>query len=135
MDAMNAKAVKPAFAKELRLFIITLVASFGIVANVSPARAGTPVSIIDTLGVATPATQFSVFGTGGMSSHRFPAIVPEFTLTQPTTLTEIRGFVNNCFQFNGPFECADPTTLPFIVEIRPSTNGSPDPFTVLASFV
>lgn len=95
---------------------------------------GTPtVSILDALGAATPTTQFSVFGAGGSSVLSFQFVGPEFVLTQPTTIMEIGGFLNNCKSFVGGVpQC--PGTLPFVVQIRPSTNGVPDASTVLASF-
>src|SRR5439155_17738899 len=84
---------------------------------------GTPtVSILDALGAATPTTQFSVSGSGGISVLSSQFVGPAFILTQPTTITEIGGFLNNS------------GTLPFIVQVRPSTNGVPDASTVLASF-
>ncbi len=92
------------------------------------------VSIVDTLGAATPTTQFSVVGSGGVSLLSSQFVGPEFTLAQPTTLTEIGGFVNNCGSIvAGKPQC--PATLPFTVQIRPSTNGVPDASNVLASFV
>jgi hypothetical protein len=46
---------------------------------------------------------------------------------------EIGGFLNNCKSIvAGIPQC--PGTLPFIVQIRPSTNGIPDASAVLASF-
>jgi hypothetical protein len=90
-------------------------------------------SLLDALGAATPATQFSVLGSGGFSILSSQYVGPEFTLTQPTTITEIGGFVNNCGDIvAGSPQC--PGTLPFSIQIRPSTNGIPDAATVLASF-
>jgi hypothetical protein len=90
-------------------------------------------SLVDALGAATPATQFSVFGSGGLTILSSVFVGPEFILTQPTTITEIGGFVNNCGDIvAGSPQC--PGTHPFTVQIRPSRNGSPDPATVLASF-
>lgn len=91
------------------------------------------VSILDALGAATPTTQFSVFGSGGSSviPSAFPG--PQFTLTRPTTITEIGAFLNNCKAINaGIPEC--PGTLPFVVQVRPSKDGVPDGSTILASF-
>ena len=82
------------------------------------------VTIVDTLGTGTLTTQFSVVGSGGISELIFQFVGPEFTLTQPTVLTEIGGFVNNSFS----------TGKPFTVQIRPSTRGVPDVSKVLASF-
>ena len=91
------------------------------------------VSLLDALGAATPATQFSVFGSSGSAILSSQFVGPEFILTQPTTITEIGGFINNCGTIvaSSP-EC--PGTLPLIVQIRPSRNGIPDAATVLASF-
>jgi hypothetical protein len=90
-------------------------------------------SLVDALGAATPATQFSVFGAGGSTIISSQVVGPEFTLTQPTTITEIGGFVNNCGDiFAGSPQCQG--TLPFTVQIRPSANGIPDAATVLALF-
>src|SRR5207249_6246035 len=52
-----------------------------------------------SLGAATPTTQFSVFGAGGSSVLSFQFVGPEFVLTQPTTIMEIGGFLNNCKSF------------------------------------
>jgi hypothetical protein len=135
MDTMNANSLRRAFTKRLHLFfVVTLIAALGIFASVGPVSASATISIVDTLGVATPATQFSVFGASGASVLGSQFVGPEFTLTQPTILTEIGGFVNNCDSIvEGVPLC--PTTLPFTVQIRRSTNGVPDASTVLASFV
>jgi hypothetical protein len=91
-------------------------------------------SIVNSLGEASPSTQFSVFGSGGFPVSNTQFLGPGFTLTQPTVITEIGGFLNNCVIITaGVPQC--PNTLPFTVQIRPSVNGAPDPTTVLASFV
>ncbi len=82
------------------------------------------IPIVDSLGIATPETQFSIFGSGGVSILPTQFVGPQFTLAESTVLTEIGGFVNS---FTG--------TAPFTVQIRPSTAGSPDPSTVLASLL
>jgi hypothetical protein len=83
-------------------------------------------SLVDGLGVATPATQFNVGGSGGTAIVSAQFAGPRFILNQPTRITEIGGFLN----------CAQcPGIPPFIVQIRPSRNGIPDATTVLASFV
>lgn len=136
---MNHNTLTRIFTKGLRLLFIvglgaTLIGGWGIFSGASPVWANTTVSIIDTLGAATPATQFDVFGSGGQAVLTHQITGPEFTLTQSTVLTEIGGFVNNCNSIiSGVPQC--PTTLPFTVQIRPSTNGVPDASTVLASFV
>jgi hypothetical protein len=90
--------------------------------------------IVDTLGAATPSTQFSVFGTGGcvnaIESIQF--VGPEFTLAQPTVITEIGGFFVNCGFLSGVPQC--PEIAQFAVQIRPSTNGVPDLSIILASY-
>lgn len=114
-----------------KLFIATLAAVLLIFIRVEPALAG--ITVIDSLGAATPATQFSVFGSGGAGFNKTELIGAKFTLTQPTLITEIGGFVNNCgIIILGVPMC--PNTLPLTVQIRPSTNGLPDASIVLASF-
>jgi hypothetical protein len=87
------------------------------------------VAILDTLGAATPATTFEIFGSGGQTASPFQYVGPQFTLAQPMVITEIGAFINhNCIP-----NC--PAALPFLVQIRPTTGGTPDPSTVLATFV
>jgi hypothetical protein len=97
----------------------------------------TTTTIVDTLGMATPSTTFSVFGTGATTISEDQYVGPQFTLTGETVITEIGGFMNNCGQFNPPFVPDCPNTLPFEVQIRPALSGGgvPDPSTVLATFV
>lgn len=131
---MNIYSPKLRFTKKQRpYFIAPLLVSLCMFAGLRPLRAGTTISIVDTLGDATPATQFSVGGTSG--SIIGPVFLgPKFTLTQPTTLTEIGGFLNNCRSFFlGVPQC--PKTLPFVLQIRPTINGFLDPSTILGSFV
>jgi hypothetical protein len=91
-------------------------------------------TIVNSLGQITPNTQFSVFGSGGLAISRYQLVGPEFVLTQPTILTEVGGFVNNCDQIiSGEPIC--PGTLPFTVQIRPSLNGVPDLSNIIRSFV
>lgn len=100
-----------------------------------PAVHADPVfTVIDTLGSATPSTQFSVFGSSGQAIFGEQLPGPQFTLTQPAVLTEVGAFVNNCGSIiSGEPMC--PTTSPFTVQIRPSLNGSPDPSILLATFI
>lgn len=129
---MNVTSRTGTFTKKLRLFIATLVAGLFIVASINPGTTAT-ISVLNSLGPATPDTQFSIFGSGGTSILHTQFVGPEFTLTQPTTLTEIGAFVNNCSSIIGGVpQC--PVTLPLTVQIRPSINGVPDPSTVLGSF-
>ena len=91
------------------------------------------IAIVDTLGIATPTTQFSVFGSGGSTIYSKQFVGPQFTLPDSAVLTEIGAFVNNCASIvAGVPQC--PHTLPLIVQIRPSIGGIPDPSTVLSSF-
>jgi hypothetical protein len=83
-------------------------------------------TIVDTLGTANPSTTFSVFGTGGTTiSAGFQEVGPAFTLTSPTVITEIGGFMNNCRSIAN-FMAHCPNRLPFLVDILPSANGVPD---------
>lgn len=91
---MNVNPVNGAFTKKLRQFIATLLAGLFIFAGANLATSAT-ISVLDSLGVATPDTEFSVTGSNGTSILPFQFVGPEFTLTQPTTLTEIGAFVNN----------------------------------------
>ena len=130
---MKVNSHNHVFTKVPRQLIAILIAGLFIFASVN-AGSGAAVSIADTLGAATPATQFNAIGGNGfaLTFNQFPG--PKFTLTKPTTLTEIGGFVNNCaINFQGVPLC--PTTLPLTVQIRPATNGLPDLDVVLGSFV
>ena len=105
----------------------------GLVRGVVPASADNIITIVDNLGTATPSTQFSTSsGIRGLSIFSLQNVGPGFTLTEPTIITEIGGFVEQCSLVAGRQQCP---ALPFVVQIRPSTNnGVPDPSTVLASF-
>ena len=100
---------------------------------ITPTADAGPIYLVDTLGVATPTTSFSVFGAGGPSVTAEQSPGPQFTLLDNMVLTGIGAFLNNCGIFLGNPPC--PNRLPYIVEIRPSIGGIPDPSTVLASFV
>lgn len=87
--------------------------------------------IIDTLGSATPTTQFSIFPSGGPGIASESFVGPQFSLTEATQLTEIGGFIAD-----GSCDAGECTlSAPFTVQIRPSTDGIPDLSRVLASFV
>jgi hypothetical protein len=99
-------------------------------------RAGaSDAAIVDTLGAATPDTTFSGEGAGGQGIDASQLVGPRFTLTEETVITEIGGFVNNCRSIVGGVpQC--PGTLPFTVQIRPSTgSGVPHLSRVLATMV
>ena len=88
------------------------------------------VTIVDSLGVATPTTTFEAPGSSGVGVAPTQLIGPQFTLAQDTVITEIGAFLNhNCL----PNPC--PGAAPFAVQIRPATGGTPDPSIVLATFV
>ncbi|GET35352.1 PEP-CTERM sorting domain-containing protein [Microseira wollei] len=91
------------------------------------------ITIVDSLGQATPSTRFSVFGSAGLAISPTQFVGPEFVLTQPTILTEIGGFVNNCGTIIlGQPDC--PNTLPFTVQIHSSLNGVPDLSNTIKNF-
>jgi hypothetical protein len=121
--------------RNMKRLIIPLMAACSLI---MPAVAASPdpltIAIVDTLGAATPATKFSVFGSGGISVSPTQSVGPLFTLAQETVITEIGGFLNDASFINGvlqpPFN-----PLPFIVQIRPSVAGTVDASTVLATFV
>jgi hypothetical protein len=116
--------------KSIACLSLLLVAALAPV--IMPAAAASPdpptITILDTLGAATPATKFSIFGSSGTSILPTQFVGPSFTLTQATVITEIGGFVNG--DIPSP---SNPT--PFIVQIRPLVPGTPVASTVLASFV
>jgi hypothetical protein len=90
------------------------------------------VTVLDTLGTATPKTTFSVFGSAGQSISSGQIVGPQFTLTRRSVLTKIGAFINNCRSIiSGVPQC--PNTLPFVVQIRRSINGSPDPSLLIAA--
>jgi hypothetical protein len=88
---------------------------------------------VDTLGIATTTTTFSVFGSGGKGVGETQIVGPRFTLPETSVITEIGAFINNCEAIiDGVPQCPD--TLPITVQIRPSVNGVPDPSTIIATF-
>jgi len=98
----------------------------------SSANHGQAVTILDTLGTATPRTTFSVFGSAGMGIYSEAFVGPQFTLTRRSVLTTVGAFVNNCDQISaGVPQC--PNTRPFVVQIRRSINGMPDPRLLIAA--
>src|SRR5688500_1830047 len=133
---MNLKSLdRRFFTKRFLLFVVTLIAVLCMFIRVGQVRASAPVSILDSLGTATTASQFGLLESGGLAILENNFVGPQFTLTQPTTLTEIGAFVNSrCVSTEeGVPLCSSPS--PLIVQIHPSVNGVPDASTVLASFV
>ena len=88
------------------------------------------VVVFNSLGTAAPDTQFSYWGSGGLSILKSQFVGPEFTLTETTTLIEIGAFVNTTLSSRAVL--TDPQ--PFLVQIRPAVNGLPDATHVLASY-
>lgn len=115
--------------------LVALLCFAGVTGGAGPARASSNFTILDTLGAATPTATFSVFQSFGLTISRSQVPGPLFSLERPTVLTEIGGFVNNCKSIVHPGVPQCPGTLPFIVQIRPSLNGVPDPSAVLGTFV
>ncbi len=92
-----------------------------------------PIRLVDTLGSASASTVFSVFGSGGLTISDGQSAGPRFSINEPTVLTEIGAFVNNCRAITaGVPEC--PNTQPITVQLRRSVEGRPDPSSVIASF-
>lgn len=110
-------------ARTLIAMLTLLIAlAMGLMTAGSAHAAGT-VTVVETLGAATPSTQFILPGSGGHSilPTQFPG--PRFELAEQTVLTEIGGFVTTF-------------ALPATVEIVPAApDGSPDGAHVLASYV
>jgi LysM repeat protein len=98
---------------------------------------GELVTLVDTLGPATPETTFSVYGSGGSTGD----IGPLFTLAQPTRITEIGGFVTDltygrsrdwleveiCPVLRNPFEPAPASHFVADCPSAPATFALPRP--------
>ena len=112
-----------------------LIAVLWVFVSLGHSSAGAPLSILDSLGTATPATQFGLLESSGLAILDSNFVGPQFTLTQATTLIEIGAFVNSRCEISEDAtpQCSSPS--PLMVQIRPSINGVPDVSTVLASFV
>jgi hypothetical protein len=102
------------------VFPLPLVLSLIVV----PLCAGpSPITLVNTLGIATPATQFDVNGTSGPAMGFVnPSLdllfEPLFTLPTATVISEIGGFVETCIE-----PCSTPR--PGRVETHPAVNGAP----------
>ena len=111
-------------AAALVFFALSLVPSAGVRAQVY--------IVLDTTGTATSRTAFSIFGSAGQTIGSALFVGPQFTLTQRSVLTKIEALVNNCgVVIAGIPQC--PNTLPFVVQIRRSINGAPDPRLLVAA--
>jgi hypothetical protein len=112
---------------------------FAVVALLGGANAhaqeGEQLTVVDTLGAATPASSFDFGGAGGAGISAVQNVGPRFVLEQPTVISEIGAFVNNCASIVGGVpQCPD--TAPFVVRVLPATPGGlPDMQNVLATFV
>lgn len=124
---MTINSLNHAFTKKLGRFLATLSAGLLISMSLAP-KASATITVFDSLGAATPATKFLASTTGGTSILETQFVGPQFTITQPTTLTEIGGFVNKICDFP---PCS---STPLTVQILPSIAGFPDPSRVLGSF-
>jgi hypothetical protein len=114
------------------VFAITLTQT-GLVNSAAADPIQPTITVLDTLGAATPTTVFSVFGSGGFTLGDGAVVGPRFDITRRTVLTEVGAFVNNCRAIaEGVPDC--PNTSPLVVQIRPSLDGLPDPSRLLASF-
>jgi hypothetical protein len=100
------------------------------------------IAVVDTLGAAGTATAFNIGGSGGIpffGLHSFGTafVGPQFTLTMPSILTSVGGYVNSCESIlNGIPQCVPASAIG--VQIRPAMFGDPtagpDPTRLLASF-
>jgi hypothetical protein len=131
--APRTRAWTSVFAGKAFLLAAALHVVFVAPAAGDPIRAST-ITLLDTLGSATPTTVFSVFGIGGLTIGDGAGLVgPRFDIATPTVVTQIGGFVNNCrIITNFVPDC--PNTLPLVVQVRPAIAGAPDPATLLGSF-
>jgi hypothetical protein len=93
--------------------------------TISGGLAGTPpafaaeLTIVDSLGAATPSTTFSLFGSSGLGVFPGQVVGPMFTLAGDTRVTEIGAFLNMRLH-------------PAELQIRGAVDGIPGP-TILAS--
>lgn len=87
-------------------------------------------TIVDSLGAATPTTQFDLNLTSGISISPDQFVGPRFTVDDGTVLTSIGGFIGCGVALPGPCPAFESLT----VQIRASVSGVPDPSTTLAEF-
>jgi hypothetical protein len=91
-------------------------------------------TIIHTLGDVPLTTKFKIPGSSGTLLESDRSIGPEFTLTRPTTITEIGSFIESCYpSIKGlPKECTRDAAV--VVNIHLALNGSVDPSAIIASY-
>jgi hypothetical protein len=94
---------------------------------------GATFALVDTLGAATPTSQFQLAGSGGQALSSYQQVGPMFVVEHPTVITEIGVFVTYCELLYGDTEC--PSTQPIVVRIRPALNGQPDLTRVIGTYI
>jgi hypothetical protein len=91
------------------------------------------VTLADSLGDASPASRFSLFGSSGLSVSVSILLGPRIEIARSVMLTEIGALINNCKAVaQGVPDCPD--AQPLRVEIRPDEGGVPSLSKVIASF-
>lgn len=133
MNKINAVDTPKLHPDRPKLKLIMTAALFLTLSSTLPSAShAQTVTVLDTLGTATPKTTFSVFGAGGIAISNEQFVGPQFTLTRRSVLTKVGAFINNCRSISsGVPQC--PNTLPFVVQIRRSVNGVPDPSLLVAA--
>jgi hypothetical protein len=81
-------------------------------------------TIVDTVGDVPLNTKFKTPGCGGLPINRNLSIGLEFTLTQPTTITEIGGFIEGCARYVEGLPLGCPGIPAVVVNIHPALKGS-----------
>ena len=120
------------FLTSFRVFWVLILAFSGQILAVSPVSASSTFTLLDTLGAATPSTQFQLAGAGGLPMYRSQQLGPMFVVAHPTVITEIGVFMTQCETIAGVIDC--PSSTPIGVQIRPAINGLPDLSTDLGTF-
>lgn len=90
--------------------------------------------VVNSIGDLPTSTRFKSNASWGGPLNEHHSEGPEFTLTKPTTITEIGAYVESCWANGGEYvERCQP--IPSItVDIHPQLNGKPDINTVIASY-
>jgi hypothetical protein len=129
---MNIFSSRP-FATSLRILGAVILAFSGQILAVSPVSANSTFTIVDTLGAATPSTQFQLPGAGGLPMYAPQQVGPMIIVTHPMVITEIGVFMTQCELNAGVMDC--PSTMPIGVQIRPAVKGLPDLTRDLGTFI
>lgn len=85
--------------------------------------------VVNSLGSAKATTQFSIYGASGLTIANngpttpgyFQDVGPRFTVTKPTLITQIGGFLSSAHSLN-------------VQIVRSSLSGAPDPSAVIATY-